>query len=79
VIVTDRKAIQPVRMGTTIVWQLRKLFGDQFHIDGVNKLLKSDKTMNAIKSAGDPKSIPSTWETELAAFKATREKFLIYR
>src|SRR5205823_1231336 len=41
VIVTDRNAIRPVRMGVGIVWQLRKLFGEKFEIDKVNKLLDS--------------------------------------
>jgi uncharacterized protein YbbC (DUF1343 family) len=79
VVVTDREKLEPVRMGTTIVWQIHKLFGDAFKIDGVNRLLKSDKTMATIKEASDPKSIPGTWEAELAAFKKVREKYLIYR
>ena len=41
-IVTDRDKIEPVKMGVAIVWELRQLFGNQFQIDGVNKLLKND-------------------------------------
>lgn len=78
VVVTDREKIEPVRMGTTVVWQIRQLFGEKFQIDGVNRLLKSDRTMEAIKAAKDPKQIPQTWEAELAAWKQTRAKYLIY-
>ncbi len=78
VIVTDRHAIQPVRMGVAIVWELRQLFSRQFKIKGVNHLLKNEKTMDAIESAIDPKSIPAVWENDLAAFKKVREKYLIY-
>ncbi|MEA2707955.1 MAG: hypothetical protein QOF78_556 [Phycisphaerales bacterium] len=79
VVVTDREKIEPVKMGVTIVWQLKQLFGDKFQIDGVNRLFKSDRTMEVIKTAADPKKIPPTWEAELAAWKKTRAKHLIYR
>ncbi len=79
VIVTDRKALQPVRMGTTIVWQIQKLFGDKFQIAGVNRLLKSDKTMDVIKSADDPKTVPASWEADLRNFKRTRAKYVVYK
>lgn len=79
VIVTDRKAIEPVKMGTTIVWTLKNLYGDKFEIDKVNRLLKNAKALAAIKSASDPKTIPAVWADDLAAFKKAREKYLIYR
>src|SRR4051812_34211798 len=78
VVVTDRQKIEPVKMGVTIVWQLKQLFGDKFEVDGVNRLLKSDRTLAVIKSVDDPKKIPPTWEKELAEWKKTREKHLIY-
>ena len=79
VIVTDRQKIEPVKMGVTIVWQLKQLFGEKFQIDGVNRLLKSDRTMEVIKSADHPKKIPPTWEKELAEWKKSRERHLIYK
>jgi uncharacterized protein YbbC (DUF1343 family) len=79
VIVTDREKIEPVKMGVTIVWQLKQLFGDKFQVDGVNRLLKSDRTMEVIKTVDDPKKITPTWEKELAEWKKTREKHLIYK
>jgi uncharacterized protein YbbC (DUF1343 family) len=78
VIVTDRQAIQPVRMGTTIVWQLKKMYGDQFQFEKVNNLLKNDAAMKAIAGAKDPKEIPAVWEKDLAAFIAARKKYLLY-
>jgi uncharacterized protein YbbC (DUF1343 family) len=79
VIVTDREKIEPVKMGVTIVWELKQLFGDKFQIDGVNRLLKNDRTMETIKSADDPKKVAPTWENELAEWKKTREKYLLYK
>jgi uncharacterized protein YbbC (DUF1343 family) len=79
VIVTDRNAIQPVRMGVAIVWQLHTMYGNTFKIDGVNRLFKNDKSLAAIKSADDPTTLPATWEADLATFKKDREKYLIYQ
>jgi uncharacterized protein YbbC (DUF1343 family) len=79
VVVTDREKLQPVRMGTTIVWQLRKLFGDKFQIDGVNRLFKSDRVLEVIKTTDDPKKIPAAWEKELAEWQKVRDKYLIYK
>jgi uncharacterized protein YbbC (DUF1343 family) len=79
VIVTDREKIEPVKMGVTIVWQVKQMFGDKFQIDGVNRLFKSDRVMEVIKTVDDPKKIPPTWENELAEWKKVREKHLIYK
>lgn len=79
VIVTDRERIEPVRVGTTIVWQLNRLFGDKFQIAGVNRLFKSDRVMDVIKTTDDPKNIPAAWAEELAAWEKQRAKYLLYR
>jgi uncharacterized protein YbbC (DUF1343 family) len=79
VIVTDRETIQPVRVGTTIVWHLHQLFGEKFEFDRVNTLLKNDTTLAAIKSARDPEEIARTWKADEDEWRKTREKFLIYR
>ena len=78
VIVTDRQAIRPVRMGVSVVWQLRRIYGDKFEIDKVNRLLKNDKTMAAIKSATNPTTIPAVWKDDLVAFEKVRKKHLLY-
>lgn len=78
VIVTDRDKINPVQMGIAIVWQIQQLYGDTFKIDGVNRLLKSDKTLKALKEAKDWKTIPAGWADDLATFKSARAKYLQY-
>ena len=79
VLVTDREALQPARSGVAIAWHLRKLFGDAFQVDAVARLLHDEATLNAIKTAEDPSKIPDVWQRELEEFKATREKYLIYK
>jgi uncharacterized protein YbbC (DUF1343 family) len=79
VIVTDRKAIEPVKMGVLIAWQLKKMYGDKFEIEKVDRLLKNDQAMAAIKSASDPKSISAVWQKDLSEFKKQRQKYLLYQ
>lgn len=78
VIVTDRSAIEPVKMGVSIVWQLKKMYGEKFEFEKVDRLLKNDQAMKAIESANDPKSIPAVWKDDLALFKKKRKSFLLY-
>lgn len=78
VLLTDRDAFQPARTGVTILWTIRHLFGDQFQIDKADQLLDSKRTLQAIKDATDPRQIEQTWAAELAEFKATRRKYVIY-
>ena len=79
ILVTDRNAFAPARSGVTLVWTIRQLFGDQFEFAKVERLLQSPRAMDAIRSATDPRQIESTWQTELAEFKAIRRKCLIYK
>jgi uncharacterized protein YbbC (DUF1343 family) len=79
ILVTDRNAVQPVMSGLSIAWHLRKLFGDEFRIDDVVRLLQNRPAIEALKSSQDPSKLPQTWADDLAAFKRTRERYLLYR
>ena len=78
-IVTDRNALQPVTSGLSIAWHLRKLFGDEFKIDDVVKLLQSRAALEAMKSSTDPSTLSTTWKGDLESFRKTRAKYLLYR
>jgi uncharacterized protein YbbC (DUF1343 family)/CubicO group peptidase (beta-lactamase class C family) len=77
--VTDRAAVQPVKLGIALAWTLHREFGDQFEIAKVNNLLKSAGQLERIKSAKTFEEACTGWDKDLAAFKAVREKYLIYK
>jgi uncharacterized protein YbbC (DUF1343 family) len=77
--ITDRNAIEPVRAGLTIAWHLKKLFGDAFDIDKVGHLLRNKAALTLLKESRNPTTLPALWETDVKAFKESREKYLIYR
>ncbi len=78
-VVTDRNAVEPVRAGIVMAWQLKRLFGEAFEFSGVNRLLVSKGTMESLGDVENPANVPMTWKTPLEQFKDAREKYLIYR
>ena len=79
IIVTDRNAVEPVRAGLVMAWQLKKLFGDSFQFTLVNRLLVSSQTLKALGESSNPATVPATWKAPLEQFKDAREKYLIYK
>jgi uncharacterized protein YbbC (DUF1343 family) len=79
VVVTDRTKVQPARTGLTIAWTLKKLFGDAYQVDLVQKLLMSEPVLAELKRTDDPAKLPQIWTDGLEGFKAVREKYLIYK
>ncbi len=79
VLVNDREAIDAVRVGITIAWQLRQLFGDEFQFDRVNNLLVNDRALDALRRAKSPADVGRVWRGDLEKFKRIRSKYLLYR
>jgi len=79
IIVTDRNAYEPIRSGITMAWTLHNLFKDQFEVDKVARLLQNRRVLEAMKQAEDPSDLPKLWRDDVAQFRQTREKYLIYR
>ena len=77
--IVDRDAVDPVPAGTTIVWTLRKIFGEKFDVQKVVRLLQNRATLEAILDADDPWKIPASWEKPLEKFERLRQKYLMYQ
>jgi uncharacterized protein YbbC (DUF1343 family) len=79
VIVTDREKLQPVEAGLSIAWHLHRLFGDKFQVEKVKNLLQNNAAYDAMIAAQGPSQIGQSWKADLAAFKARRAAYLIYK
>jgi uncharacterized protein YbbC (DUF1343 family) len=79
ILVIDREAVQPVLSGLAIAWNLRNLFGEQFRIDNVVRLLQNRGVLDALKSAKSVSDLAGAWKSELDAFLPIRAKYLLYR
>jgi uncharacterized protein YbbC (DUF1343 family) len=78
VVVTDRAALQSMRMGVEIAAALAKLYPDKFDVAKMIELLGNAATIERLSSGESPAAIIAGWDKSLAAFRVVRAKFLLY-
>jgi uncharacterized protein YbbC (DUF1343 family)/CubicO group peptidase (beta-lactamase class C family) len=77
-IITNRDLLEPVITGLEMAAQLKKLFPKDFLIDRFNRLLANQKIFDAFRQGSDARAMRQVWEPELDAFRAIRNKYLLY-
>ncbi len=77
-IVTDRDALRPVRVGLEAASALHQMYGDTFDIDAAARLFGSRATLARVKAGDDPAAIARSWVTGEAAWRRLRAKYLLY-
>lgn len=77
-IVTDRLALRPVRLGVEIAAMLHKLYGDTFQLDAAGRLLGSKDALARIRAGDDPEAIAASWAADEARWRLLRAKYLLY-
>jgi uncharacterized protein YbbC (DUF1343 family) len=78
-IVTDRRELQPVRVGLEIAAALVKLHGKAFDFQPTEKLFGTGGALLELVSGRAPESIVSSWSRDVAQWRLLRAKYLIYR
>ena len=78
-IVTDRAAIRPVRVGVEIAAMLHKLYGAKYELEAADKLFGSKEGLAQIRAGGDPLTIVNSWGASEAKWRLLRAKYLLYR
>jgi uncharacterized protein YbbC (DUF1343 family) len=78
IVITDRQALRPVRVGVEIASALVKLFPGKLEIDLAARLFGSTASLGRIKSGDDPAAIAQSWQAGEARWRLTRAKYLIY-
>ena len=78
-IVTDRAALRPVRLGLEIAAMLHKLYGDRFELQAAERLLGSRDSLTRIRTGDDPAAIAASWAAGEARWRLLRAKYLLYR
>jgi hypothetical protein len=77
-IVTDRAAIRPVRVGLEIASALSRLYGDRFKLEDAATLFGSKATLARIRAGEDPEGIAASWKADEDAWRAKTAKYLLY-
>jgi uncharacterized protein YbbC (DUF1343 family) len=78
-VVTDRLALRPVRVGAEIAAALSKLHGAQYQIDAAARLFGSADNLARLKAGDDPEALVRGWSVAEGRWRLLRSKYLIYR
>jgi len=78
-IVTDRSALEPVRLGVEVASAIYRQHPGAFEIDKILALLGSSSVLERIKSGEDPAQIAASWSADEGRWRLLRAKYLIYR
>jgi uncharacterized protein YbbC (DUF1343 family)/CubicO group peptidase (beta-lactamase class C family) len=79
IIVSDRSAIHPVRVGLEIAAMLQKLYGSKYELESAERLFGSKEGIVRIRAGDDPAAIVSSWAAGEARWRLLRNKYLLYR
>jgi uncharacterized protein YbbC (DUF1343 family) len=78
-VVTDRNALRPVRVGLELAAMLHKLYGSRYELESAERLLGSKEAIARIRAGEDPAAIAASWNAAEARWRLLRAKYLIYR
>jgi uncharacterized protein YbbC (DUF1343 family)/CubicO group peptidase (beta-lactamase class C family) len=77
-VITDRVALRPVRVGLEIASALVRLHGDKYDFNSAERLIGSKDTITRVKAGEDPVAIASSWAQSEARWRLLRAKYLLY-
>lgn len=77
-IITDRDSLDSPELGLEIASALQTLYPTQYKIAGVDNLMVSKASLDAVAAGADPRMIAEQWQDRLEQFEKTRGKYLIY-
>lgn len=78
IVITDREAVRPVRVGVEIASALSRLFPSAFEIDAASRLFGSVAGLARITGGDDPAAIAASWNAGEARWRLLRAKYLLY-
>jgi uncharacterized protein YbbC (DUF1343 family)/CubicO group peptidase (beta-lactamase class C family) len=78
VVVTDRVALRPTRVGLEIASALLRLYPSKYEVDQGVKLIGSKDAIARLKTGDDPAAIVASWSGAEARWRLLRAKYLLY-
>ena len=78
-VITNRGALQPVRIGFEIASALFSLYGAKYEPGNMWRLIGSEPLVASIRQADDPATMASRWSSDEARWRRLRAKYLLYR
>jgi uncharacterized protein YbbC (DUF1343 family)/CubicO group peptidase (beta-lactamase class C family) len=78
VILTDRNALDAPEMGLEIASAFQKLYPNKFKISGLDTLMVSKASLDALVAGEDPRRIADDWREGIEQFIKVRAQYLLY-
>ncbi len=78
IVITERAAVRPVRLGIEIAVVLHRLYPETWRIEPFGRLLAHRRTLELLKSGADAETIERAWQAELEQFRQIRRRYLLY-
>ena len=78
-VVTDRQALRPVRLGVELASAVSKLYGAKYELESAERLFGSHDGVSRIRSGEDPATIAGSWSAAEGRWRLLRAKYLLYR
>jgi uncharacterized protein YbbC (DUF1343 family)/CubicO group peptidase (beta-lactamase class C family) len=78
IMVTDRNALDAPEMGVEIAAALRKLYPAQYKLQGLDTLMISKPSLDAMEAGQDPRRVAEQWIEGIEGFKVLRARYLLY-
>jgi uncharacterized protein YbbC (DUF1343 family)/CubicO group peptidase (beta-lactamase class C family) len=78
IVITDRVALRPVRVGVEVASALHKLFGAAFQAEAAGRLFGSAAGIARIRAGDDPIAIAASWGAAEGRWRLLRAKYLLY-
>ena len=79
ILVTDREALRPVRVGLEIAAALHRRYGPQYTLAAAETLFGSKTDLARVLAGDDPAEIARGWAAGEARWRLLRSKYVIYR
>ena len=78
ILVTDRNALEAPELGLEIASALRALFPNDYKLAGLDTLMVSKASFDALKHGEDPRRIAEDWQEQIEKFNTVRTRYLLY-
>ncbi len=79
IVITDRQALRPVRVGLEIAAALQRLYPAHFALQNTGRLFGSAEGLKRLLAGEDPQQIAAAWAGDEAKWRLLRAKYLLYR
>ena len=77
-VVTDRNAVDGPELGLEVVSALMTLYPHDYKLEGLDRLMVSKVTVDALNLGEDPRRIADGWREGIEKFEKMRGKYLLY-